>query len=1312
MSARNTRPNPYVGPRAFETGEKLYGRDREVRQLLDLLIAERIVLLYSPSGAGKTSLVRAGLIPRLAAEGFHVLPVIRVSQEPPAGTRGDGDALPAMESSENTPAQPGPAEPVDSCNRYIFSTLLSLEEGLPEDQQTPVEQLFNMSLEEYLGRRPHLNGGGEPPESELHTEVLIFDQFEEILTLDPIDQACKAAFFAQVGAVLRDHRRWALFSIREDYVAALDPYLRPVPTRLTIRNRLDLLGVEAARQAIQPPASQAGVEFADSAACQLLDDLRRVQVQRPDGTMEEQLGPYVEPVQLQVVCYRLWQNLAPEDVAITEKDLDQVGDVNQSLSEYYAERVSAIAQETSVNERAIRDWFEHKLITEGGIRSQVLMGYESSEGLENRAISRLEDAHLIRAEKRRGATWFELAHDRLIWPVRANNENWYATHLSLLQRQATLWLKDGQPDHLLLRDQTLEQAEAWVGEHSAEMTPFELDFLEACRAARLREQEQRALEEQAIKIQEQARSAKKLRQRLIMALVALVAAVFFASAAFYTGNQARVTSYEKSTLAVQNATNAGVAQAASTEAVGNAATAQANASVAETARAAALSDRAAAVAAEGTAQAAYREENVQRSTAVAAQATAQANFIRAEEQAGLARSRQLAAQALGYLPTEPQLASLLAIEAYRAADSREARNVLLTNLQLSLNQLVRPFAGQLIPRQETDLYSVALSPDGVHLAWGTSVGVVVLWNYQTGEAEWVGRKHGANKVEQLDFSPNGKLLASGALDGRIFLWEVATGEAEEIVNFDNIYGLSFGPDGQRLAAGVGGQVFIFDPTTLERLRPPFDYKARLSDVVWSPDGNFLALSGQDGSVSVWDPAGEIPKLRFDEPGDVVRSIAWSPDSTLLASTGEYDRIDLWDVRTGRRAGEPLKGSLSDWSFTSVAISSDGKFLAASNFTGAVVIWDLTSREILNRISFHEEIVQSVAFSPTAGDLLLSSAGLDNQVALFEIIPLQPLNETLLNAPGPVIALSPTERGEILAFIQTNSGASLNQVQADNSEQIFAYNGRISTAAFSSDGAILAVGGSDGVVHLLDAATGRPLSNPALTSPDRIPFLSLALSPDGSALVSSQCLEEDSQSGDRPFCKRHQVFLWDVATGEISQSPALDESSRTNSSGTESISGHRDYIRALALSPSGKILASAGDDRSILLWNLESGLPRAVPLKGHREAITGLAFSPDGQILVSGSVDKTIILWDVSTNQRIGEPLVGAAGSLLSLVFDSSNSLVSGSSDGALLRWEMDPEAWIDRNCELANRNFSQAEWSQFFPQLDYRPTCPEFPAGE
>ena len=72
--------NPYVGPRAFAAGERLFGRDRELADLVDLVIAERIVLLYAPSGAGKSSLLHAGLIPRLRAEGLVPRPVARVGR--------------------------------------------------------------------------------------------------------------------------------------------------------------------------------------------------------------------------------------------------------------------------------------------------------------------------------------------------------------------------------------------------------------------------------------------------------------------------------------------------------------------------------------------------------------------------------------------------------------------------------------------------------------------------------------------------------------------------------------------------------------------------------------------------------------------------------------------------------------------------------------------------------------------------------------------------------------------------------------------------------------------------------------------------------------------------------------------------------------------------------------------------------------------------------------------------------------------------------------------------------------------------------
>ncbi|NJM07873.1 hypothetical protein HC891_19295, partial [Candidatus Gracilibacteria bacterium] len=461
--------NPYVGPRSFQQGERLYGRDREAKDLLGLLIAERIVLLHSPSGAGKTSLLQAAVIPQLRANEFSVLPTIRVSLEL---NERDADAV---ERAEERGAQllvgdainwAAALRSAERPNRYVISALLSLEDDLPPEQRTATDELRQFTLDTYLSRREEQLGDRDI--------VLIFDQFEEVLTIDPTDTAAKAAFFAQLGMALRNRGRWALFAMREDYVASLAPYLRPIPTRLSTTFRLDLLDSSAARMAVQQPAALRGVHFSPEAARRLIDDLRRTQVQLADGRVELQFGPHVEPVQLQVVCLRLWEKLAaqrgwqqsdeeaiapsPQPAAfvsdddivvaaaptrtidtITVGDVETIGNVDNALATYYADKVSAVAAETSSDERQIREWFDRELITAQGLRGQVLQSAEHSAGLANTTIGELIDSYLVRGEKRRGMTWFELSHDRLVAPVRENNAQWFRTNLSTLQRQADLY---------------------------------------------------------------------------------------------------------------------------------------------------------------------------------------------------------------------------------------------------------------------------------------------------------------------------------------------------------------------------------------------------------------------------------------------------------------------------------------------------------------------------------------------------------------------------------------------------------------------------------------------------------------------------------------------------------------------------------------------------------------------------------------------------------------------------------------------------------------------------------------------------------
>jgi len=454
----DTRSNPYVGPRAFREGEKLYGRKREVSALKDLLIARRIVLLHAPSGAGKTSLIRAALLPELADEGFQALPVARVNFEPEEMSR--------LATLENF-------------NRYSLSVLHHLDSEGKGERDIQIPSLASVSLKNYLDNRIQ-------EAEEDTTLVLILDQFEEILTVDSLNLEAKEAFFKSLGEALENRDLWVLFAMRDDYLGALDPFISYLPTGLSNRYHLELLGRDAAKEAIQSPAAEPpfNVEFTDQAAYDLADDLRLMTTMQPDGKTRTEKGPYVEPVHLQVVCRRLWEQPRSQPGVISKKDVKERGQVDITLGEYYRDSVRETAQGTGVREREIRDWFDHHLITQQRVRSQVLMGFPHSQGLDNQAIASLIDAYLVREEKKRGLTFFELAHDRLVNPILQSNEAWRKNNLQEWQRTADRWGLERRPDDLLLVGQELDNAENWAISRYSQLNVVEKDYLASSVEAR------------------------------------------------------------------------------------------------------------------------------------------------------------------------------------------------------------------------------------------------------------------------------------------------------------------------------------------------------------------------------------------------------------------------------------------------------------------------------------------------------------------------------------------------------------------------------------------------------------------------------------------------------------------------------------------------------------------------------------------------------------------------------------------------------------------------------------------------------------
>lgn len=402
--------NPYLGPRPFtqDDADRFFGREREVSELYSLVAAHRTVLLYAQSGAGKTSLLNAGLIPMLESGGFDALPTARVS--------GRSEHALAKLRVEN----------VNIDNVYVSSCI-----GTWAEDNTRINSSLSTALA-YRRRREDAKGQTLP-------RVAIFDQFEELFTAYPKRWQERKGFFEQLAEAMEvDPSLRVLFAMREDFVARIDPYEELLPEELRTRYRLEQLREDAALEAVEKPLAGTGIAFRPGVAKSLAEDLMRTvstSIEAPvhqevSPASEDQLpraharGEYVEPVQLQVVCFSLFRNLPEGTTEITREHLATFGDVDQALQDFYQSALKEAAGKAAIDEDSLRRWFESELITEAGTRGLVFRGEKAAGGIPNATVDALEELHIIRAEARGGDRWYELSHDRFIQPILTANQEW------------------------------------------------------------------------------------------------------------------------------------------------------------------------------------------------------------------------------------------------------------------------------------------------------------------------------------------------------------------------------------------------------------------------------------------------------------------------------------------------------------------------------------------------------------------------------------------------------------------------------------------------------------------------------------------------------------------------------------------------------------------------------------------------------------------------------------------------------------------------------------------------------------------------
>ena len=434
--------NPYVGPRPFQREEKdrFFGREREGRDLFSLVISERLVLFYAQSGAGKTSLINTRLVPSLEERGFEVLPVGRVSGELPPGLVVDNifatNLMLKLDAGEDDPRR------FQSLRLSDFLVNLTYD-GQGFYYRLPAEQsqaaTAPAEAPPSTEGAPSTEGVEEAPAEsqdpyQIWPRALIIDQFEELFTGHLEAWKKREDFFIQLAeAQQNDPYLWVVLAMREDHVAQMEPYASLLPGGLRHRYYMQRLGIHAAMDAITQPVDKLR-PFETLAAKKLAENLSRINAGADaSGTAIFVEGESVEPVQLQVVCYQLWEALKnqPGD-RITQEDLNRLARgkdlgqfVNQALADFYRDTLQKVLREPGLrlSEAKLRQWFSTELITETGTRGFVYMGAQTTGGIPNQAVLLME-GQLLRGESRAGGKWYELVHDRFIDPILQSNLEW------------------------------------------------------------------------------------------------------------------------------------------------------------------------------------------------------------------------------------------------------------------------------------------------------------------------------------------------------------------------------------------------------------------------------------------------------------------------------------------------------------------------------------------------------------------------------------------------------------------------------------------------------------------------------------------------------------------------------------------------------------------------------------------------------------------------------------------------------------------------------------------------------------------------